>query len=262
MAFLRELGTEEVDIVVAVPTPQLGRTYFTANGMDVNGELDESIREEMPEGGHEVKDAVEDGEDFNPEELRKARARPTSARLACTTRSCILVQERSEATQKDPVSTKSVVLVKDSDGQRFVGSGLVARDLQEKRLEWYEAKVRVLLECGARECREIVIRGCLLPWRDSHVEIEAHDKLAKAIRHEIGIIPGSNGLMVPAVREDGDASECADFLERGMRRVTEESRPEQTGRPVRHQGGGTARPTVQDLERVKKPARYLQAAPR
>lgn len=103
------------------------------------------------------------------------------------------------------------------------------------------------------------------------MNLEAGDKLAKAMRQEMDIIPGSNILTAPAVREEGDASECAEFLERReasrYRGVAARDNYMGLERPDAQHGikevcRGMARPNVKDLAKVKRLARCLQAEPR
>lgn len=79
------------------------------------------------------------------------------------------------------------------------------------QVEHARRKIRAPLEREPRASLEIVILGRLVAWNDTHVEIEADYKLARAARHKMGIVQVSNGLTEPAVREEGDAGDCIEF---------------------------------------------------
>lgn len=69
--------------------------------------------------------------------------------------------------------------------------------------ESYDVKVRAMLGAGKVDNRTIVILGRQAACCEPHMEVEADERLYKAVRRERGSSEGSTGLSAPAVREEG-----------------------------------------------------------
>lgn len=111
----------------------------------------------------------------------------------------------------------------------------------------------------------------MLGVTDTHVEIEADDKLARAIRQDMGIVEGSNGLAATAVRQEWGPDESAEFLERREasthRGVAARTHYLGLDRPDAQYGikeacRAMSTPTTKDLAKIKRLARYVQTVPR
>lgn len=157
-------------------------------------------------------------------------------------------------------------------GDYFVvaGPGDGVEKVKGKMKEWCCIEVRVMRR-EADDDRDVIVLGRMFRRRRDGMELEADEKHNRLIREGLGILPGSNGVVSPAVRAQvgKHGSDEKSSREGSCKYRAAAARANYLGldRPdhqfvVKAVCRGMAAPSEADLRKVKRIARHMQAVPK
>lgn len=91
------------------------------------------------------------------------------------------------------------------------GNFVVAAPMREMK-RWCSAKVLAIRGREADDEKDVVVLGRSVRWNKEVVELEAVEKHGRLIHKELGIMPGSDGVVSPAARVEADDENVGEKL--------------------------------------------------